>query len=222
MEVSNSVMTIRLVVSLIFGGLIGLERESHGRPAGFRTHILVCVGSTLVMLVSAYGFQHMWDPPKMGYDPGRIAAQVISGIGFLGAGTIMREGANIRGLTTAASLWIVAAIGLAVGIGMYYPAMIATGLVVLTLVVLSRIEQPYSSDQYQLLTIQALDVPGRLADIFAVLAKHNVDVRNIDLKSGEDGQSDIQLSVELPSKLDRANLIENLVTTNGINRAMIE
>src|SRR5690554_2770579 len=103
--ISNVEIAIRLVLSVVLGGLIGLERESHGRPAGFRTHILVCIGSTLVMIISAYAFMEFSTGRPGGYDPGRIAAQVISGIGFLGAGTIMREGANVRGLTTAASLW---------------------------------------------------------------------------------------------------------------------
>ena len=100
---------LRLFAAILFGGLIGLERESHKRPAGFRTHILVCVGSALIMIISQYAFLEF--SGKLGYDPGRIAAQVISGIGFLGAGTILREGSSVKGLTTAASLWVVARCG---------------------------------------------------------------------------------------------------------------
>ena len=116
-------MILRLIVATLFGGLIGLERESHKRPAGFRTHILVCIGSALVMMISQYAFLEF--SGKLGYDPGRIAAQVISGIGFLGAGTILREGSTIKGLTTAASLWVVAGIGLAVGTGFYASGAVA-------------------------------------------------------------------------------------------------
>ncbi|HBL37110.1 MAG TPA: methyltransferase, partial [Firmicutes bacterium] len=107
------------MVATLLGAVIGLEREQHGRPAGLRTHILVALGSCLIMLVSIYGF-----PSGTGSDPARLAAQVVSGIGFLGAGTILRDGTSIRGLTTAASLWVVAGIGLAAGTGFYWAAAI--------------------------------------------------------------------------------------------------
>ena len=127
--ISQEEVILRLVIATLFGGLIGLERESHKRPAGFRTHILVCIGSALVMIVSQYAFLDFAEK-SMGYDPGRIAAQVISGIGFLGAGTILREGSTVKGLTTAASLWVVSGIGLAIGSGFYLFGAVTTGLVV--------------------------------------------------------------------------------------------
>lgn len=117
----------RLVLSVVLSGIIGLEREMHRRHAGMRTHILVCVGSTLIMLTSLYVFDIYKD--KAGIDPARIAAGVITGIGFLGAGTIIRYGEAVRGLTTAASLWVVAALGLAVGCGFYTAAIITTAIV---------------------------------------------------------------------------------------------
>ncbi|MGI6559248.1 MAG: MgtC/SapB family protein [Limnochordia bacterium] len=123
--VSTMDIALRLLLATVLGGLVGLERELHGRPAGFRTNTLVCLGSTLVMLVSAYAFANT---PGWSYDPGRMAAQVVSGIGFLGAGSIMREGPSIKGLTTAASLWVVAGIGLAVGSGFLFAAVFATVL----------------------------------------------------------------------------------------------
>jgi putative Mg2+ transporter-C (MgtC) family protein len=129
---------LRLILSAILGGLVGMEREIHGRAAGLRTHILVCVGSTLFMITSVLvcgGYSHM----GVG-DPSRIAAGVVTGIGFLGAGAIIRFGASIRGLTTAASIWAVAAVGLAVGAGLYGAA-IATAILVLAVLFLSRIEE---------------------------------------------------------------------------------
>ena len=108
-------IVLRLILAVAAGGLIGLEREIHGRAAGFRTQILVCLGSTLIMLISIYGFEQSGVGTTR--DPARLAAQVVSGIGFLGAGTILREGTSIKGLTTAASLWVVAGIGLALGAG---------------------------------------------------------------------------------------------------------
>mgnify|MGYP000609298688 CR=1 FL=1 len=108
-------MTLRILLAAFLGGLIGLERSSGDRPAGLRTHVLVATGSALLMVVSIYGIDG--HPPVPG-DPSRIASQVVSGIGFLGAGTILHEGLTVKGLTTAASLWIVSAIGLTVGCGM--------------------------------------------------------------------------------------------------------
>ena len=129
---------IRLLLGAVLGGLVGIEREVHNKKiAGFRTHILVCVGSTLVMLTSVYIFEQFGQNNAI--DPGRIAVGVITGIGFLGAGTIIRSGASITGLTTAASLWAVAAIGLAVGCGFYSAACTTTVIVVATLYLLRKI-----------------------------------------------------------------------------------
>ncbi|MGB2630755.1 MAG: MgtC/SapB family protein [Candidatus Omnitrophota bacterium] len=133
-----TVMLVRLFLAALFGAFVGLEREIHGRAAGLRTHILVALGSALFMITSllvgaSYG--HLGD-----VDPSRIAAGVVTGIGFLGAGAIIRFGASIRGLTTAASIWAVAAIGLAVGTGLYVAAGFTTFLVVAVLF-LSRLEE---------------------------------------------------------------------------------
>ena len=127
---------IHLVVAMVAGGLIGLERSYYGRPAGFRTHTLVCMASSLLMLVTIY--QRDWFTGAMietvRVDPTRMAQGIMTGIGFLGAGVIMKEGASIRGLTTAASIWITAAIGILMGVGFYLPAILAT---VFTLSILS-------------------------------------------------------------------------------------
>jgi putative Mg2+ transporter-C (MgtC) family protein len=119
----------RLGVAAVAGMAIGIEREMREQPAGLRTHILVAVGSCLFTLVSVYGFTAYGGAKST--DPSRVAAQIVTGIGFLGAGAIIRQGANVRGLTTAASLWIVAAIGMAVGVGMYWGTGVA---VVITLI----------------------------------------------------------------------------------------
>jgi len=129
---------IRLLVAAFLSGLIGFEREAHGRPAGLRTHVLVCVGSTLIMLTSIYMFEAYVG--RVALDPTRIAANVVTGIGFLGAGTILRSGASIVGLTTAASIWAVAGVGLAVGCGYYSGAFATTFIILLTLLVLRKIE----------------------------------------------------------------------------------
>jgi putative Mg2+ transporter-C (MgtC) family protein len=129
----------RLVLSLILGGLIGLERQVHRREAGLRTHILVCLGSCLIMLTSLYVFDIYND--KASLDPARIAAGVITGIGFLGAGTIIRDSERIRGLTTAASLWFISGVGLAVGCGFYIAAATSCILALVVLFFLRHAER---------------------------------------------------------------------------------
>jgi len=121
-------LLVRLLVATALGGAVGLEREIRDQPAGFRTHILVAVGSCLFAIVSAYGFQEFFDDadPRFTFDPSRVAAQIVTGIGFLGAGAILRYGMTVRGLTTAASLWVVAAVGLAVALGGYFAATVTT------------------------------------------------------------------------------------------------
>ena len=130
-----------LFVALISGALIGYERSYQARPAGFRTHTLVCMASALLMLVSLY--QHVWFPAStdvVRVDPTRMAQGIMTGIGFLGAGVIVKEGASVRGLTTAASIWITAAIGILAGIGFYFPVIVTTALTLGTLSMFRWIE----------------------------------------------------------------------------------
>lgn len=134
----DSQVVLRLILSALLSGLLGLERQLHRRAAGLRTHILVSLGSTLIMLTSIYIFDIYKGSAAV--DPARIAAGVITGIGFLGAGTIIRYGEEVRGLTTAASLWVAAALGLAVGCGFYIAALTTTALVLSALLLLRRIE----------------------------------------------------------------------------------
>jgi len=128
---------IRILIALVCGGIIGYERESKNRPAGLRTHMLVCIGAALVMVVSQHLFEQY---PEGVIDPSRLGAQVVSGIGFLGAGTIIRDRFSVTGLTTAATLWGVACIGLAVGSGYYLMGIITTGIIFLTLILFRKLE----------------------------------------------------------------------------------
>ncbi|HEX5139986.1 MAG TPA: MgtC/SapB family protein [Dehalococcoidia bacterium] len=131
---------LRLGAAFVLGSIVGLERERQPRPAGLRTHMLVCVGSALVIIVSTYGFNDVVAESGVVLDPSRIAAQVVTGIGFIGAGTIIANPDKVRGLTTAASLWAVAGIGLAAGAGLYGPAIAATVLVMIILVPFKYVE----------------------------------------------------------------------------------
>lgn len=137
--VSDEIIVIRLLLAVVCSGLVGLEREFSGRAAGFRTHILVCVGSTLIMLTAIDLVEQYRGVVEI--DPGRVAAQVVSGIGFLGAGTIIQIRDSVQGLTTAASLWVVAGIGLAIGTGFYVGAGATTAIVLIALYLLSFIER---------------------------------------------------------------------------------
>ncbi len=134
---------LRLLLAAILGGLIGVERESSSSRAGLRTHALVSVASALIMIVSNYGFMSVLSVGKIVLDPSRVAAQVVSGVGFLGAGIIIFRRNTVRGLTTAASIWAVAAIGLACGCGLYISAISATLIIWLILAVLKILEQKY-------------------------------------------------------------------------------
>ncbi len=142
---TDSQIILRLVLSVFLSGLIGLERQIHRRTAGLRTHILVCLGSCLIMLTSLYVFDIYKD--KVPLDPARIAAGVITGIGFLGAGTIIREREGVRGLTTAASLWVVAGIGLAVGTGFYKAGIFTAILALIVLFFLRYVEGKIFCDE---------------------------------------------------------------------------
>jgi len=137
-------MVMRLLLTLVLSGLIGLERQIHRRDAGLRTHILVALGSCLIMLTSLYVFDIY--KYQVDLDPVRIASGVVTGIGFLGAGTIIRESDRVRGLTTAASLWVVAGIGLAVGVGFNKIAIYTTILVLISLYFLRYLEAPLSKE----------------------------------------------------------------------------
>lgn len=151
---------IRLALASFFGALVGLERERKDWAAGMRTHMMVSVGSCLIMLVSAYGFADVLGQAHVVLDPSRVAAQVVSGIGFIGAGTILflKQGA-IRGLTTAAGLWTVAAIGLATGGGMYFAASAATIIALIILWALQPLERLYAR-QFKQRTLQITTGPG--------------------------------------------------------------
>ena len=130
-------MLFRLGLIVLLSGAVGLDRELKHKPAGAKTHILVGLGSTIFMLVSIYMFEAFRGQAQV--DPGRIAAQVVTGIGFLGAGTIILSGSEVRGLTTAASLWAVAGIGLAVGAGMYFLAVVSALIILIVFLVINRI-----------------------------------------------------------------------------------
>jgi putative Mg2+ transporter-C (MgtC) family protein len=211
----NMELFIRLTLACFLGGIIGLERERNRHPAGFRTHILVCVGAALVMLCNAYIFEQYKGQGNI--DPGRFGAQVISGIGFLGAGTILKEGVTVKGLTTAASLWSVGCIGLSVGLGFYYGAIFTTILVLIILVVFSKFEERvYGNRKNTMLKIKSTDKPGQLGKIGTELGKFNVQICDISMEI--EGEDSIVMRVRLNKAREDLGpeLIDNLSKLEGI------
>lgn len=215
MFLSNAELTIRLVLSLVLGGIIGLERETTNKPAGFRTHILVCMGSAVIMLTSIFIFSQFQG--KTNVDPTRIPAQVVSGIGFLGAGTIIREGASVKGLTTAASLWAVSAIGLAIGAGFYYGATLATFMMLLTLVTFNKLDQLILKKRFlQMLFVVIDDSPGQLGKIGSCLGEMNISIRNIKMESLDENRLMITLMIPKINRLEFEEIKEKLQEIGGV------
>jgi len=211
----NIELLLRLALACILGGLIGIEREKNRHPAGFRTHILVCVGSTLIMLCNIYIFEEYKNYANI--DPARLGAQVISGIGFLGAGTILKEGVTVKGLTTAASLWSVAGIGLAVGLGFYAGALLATLLVLVTLIVFSRFEERiYGSRRSTLLRIKTLDRPGQIGRIGTELGKCNLKICDIAMEVSDEYSILLKIRINKTREDIRPEVLECLSKIEGV------
>ncbi len=207
----------KLALAGILGGLIGLERESLNRPAGLRTYTLVCVGSALAMVVSLDMYFQYYQ--TVNADPGRIAAQVISGIGFLGAGTIMREGATVRGLTTAAGLWVVACIGLAVGAGLYIPAITTTVLILFILIYFIHFEEKFTGlREYKGLLMLLEDRPGQVGIIGSILGDMDILIKNIELTRLEDDDLEVELLIHLPPNMSIEQVIDELSVVKGLRR----
>ena len=219
--IPNVAIITRLVLSAVIGGLIGMEREISNRPAGLRTHILVTIGSTLIMLVSIDGFFILGKGVLSG-DPARLAAQVVSGIGFIGAGTILRTGNNITGLTTAASLWVSAGIGLAVGAGYYLGAIITAGIVLLTLMSLRVFEKRRLMSKYKKIEVVGIDKPGLIGSIGTLFAKYGINIKDVriinnELHGADDtGMIRVLFVVKMPSSFDREKFNMEIYKLPGV------
>jgi len=181
------VITLRLLMAALLSGLIGLEREMKKQPAGLRTHLLVGIGACLMMLLSITGFDSFIKTAEgpIQFDPSRIPSYVISGIGFLGAGTIIVHGKSVKGLATAASIWVAAGLGLVIGIGMYYVAVLTTVIVLAVLFVLGELEKKYipSSKQRQI-TIIAENHEGIFSEISSSFEEQQLAVIDFRIEDG--------------------------------------
>lgn len=219
-------MLARFALATLLSGLIGYEREHSNRPAGFRTHILVCVGSCLVMLTSEFVFEQYKGLTNL--DPARLGAQVISGVGFLGAGTIIRNGSNVKGLTTAASLWAVSCVGLACGIGFYSGAIFCTIVTYATLMLFKKIEKiahDKKRDQSNSLILEICRDSQDMQTIIQILEKLQTRVCSLQLMETDEPQNGlvhVRIQTEPVSPLRRAELIDSLLRQKSVIRLVEE
>jgi putative Mg2+ transporter-C (MgtC) family protein len=212
-------MIIRLCLGFAAGAIIGFERSSRHQVAGLRTHILICTGATLLMLLS------IWIPQELSVhgtgDPGRIAAQVVSGIGFLGAGAILRLGNNVRGLTTAASLWFVAAVGLAIGAGMFLAAAVAEVLSIITLVLLDKFEKKmFPSERNKIIELTYKTSIPDTKEAMNILKSYGVRIQSIDMDQsiGKEKGARLRILVGISNHVDMARIAKALKATGNVDR----
>lgn len=221
-DISELDMVIRLLLGFAAGAVIGIERSARRQVAGIRTHILIAVGSTLLMLLSIYLPQY-YNPLRTS-DPGRIAAQVVSGIGFLGAGAIIRLGNNIKGLTTAASLWFVAALGLAIGAGMIKLAGISVLLGLVTLVLLNKIElKLFPSVRNKLLEISYKENSPSTKEALDIIKASRIKIQSMDVQqSSRNKGTKLRLLVSIPTTVDIASIARSIKASGDVGKVEIK
>jgi putative Mg2+ transporter-C (MgtC) family protein len=209
-----------LLVATLAGGLIGLERSYHGRPAGFRTHTLVCVASSVLMLVTIYSGR--WFPEgalgRVAIDPTRMAQGIMTGIGFLGAGVILREGLSVRGLTTAASIWVTAAIGILAGIGFYFPVAVATALVLGVLTMFRWIEAWMPSQFYAHFQVRfARDMVMAEEALRELVRRFDFSIANLSYRLEEGGRYfEYRMVIRTKREAQAARLAQALEQTHSV------
>ncbi|MCR4429081.1 MAG: MgtC/SapB family protein [Caldiserica bacterium] len=192
-------MLLRLFLAAVAGGIVGLEREMTGKPAGLRTMILVSLGSGLFMILSISAF------PSGSTDLGRVAAGVVTGIGFLGAGAIFKEGVTIRGLTTAATIWVTCGLGLAIGAGLYLEAFFTLLLAIIALVVLHPVEESVPKQKLYRLSLTLNPKPERMNDLFSYLREIGARIEEVEQ---EDAGGTWKISLIVPSKIRIEELLK--------------
>lgn len=208
---------LKIVIAMVLGGAIGFEREKAHRPAGLRTNILVCIGSTLVMLIEEY-YHHMHPEAS---DHLRMAAQVITGIGFIGAGTIIHTRSHIRGLTTAATIWVTAAIGMSVGIGFYLPALVATVLTLLSLRMLKKFEKAFVFGGQRAVVVITGESKGNLSQkIMNILDELGIQITDITIAISKG--SDFKISILIPAHTNVDGLVKKVMKIEGVKKVTTE
>ncbi len=203
----------------LLGSLVGLEREIHGQPAGLRTHMILSVGAALAAILSI-SYSQFISSPNLPSDPGRIVAQVVSGVGFLGAGAILRFGVTVKGLTTASSLWTTAIIGIACGSGYFALAAFSTIVVLLILTMISKLEKRFlPSFQTQTLKVTLEDRPGIVNDIKFLLVEKGVKMISLNASMPDKETLKLSMVIRKPNNLGMDSII-NLINSLDEAKAM--
>lgn len=221
MDIDINLVLIRLGLALAAGGLIGLERALHGREAGFRTHTLVCVSASLLMVLMVY----QWDLVPQQYldtvraDPTRMAQGIMTGIGFLGAGVIIKEGLTVRGLTTAASIWMTASIGIVIGLGLYIPAIIATVITLLTLSLFRWFESLIPAQVYAKFSVRFLQGKKHTDEdsLRDMMANHGIRAFDSSYRlESEGGTFEYEMTIRTKDKTNFRKLAQSLMETEDV------
>lgn len=217
-EIPWYVIFLRLTAALVAGGAIGFERERDSQPAGLRTHMILALGAALVMILSIN------IAIRFGSDPARLAAQVVSGIGFLGAGAILRFGFNVKGLTTASTLWTTAMVGMAIGYGYYLVALFAVAILLFVLTLVERFEKRFVRvNVIRTLVIDAHDRQGILREVRKTIAKHSDDISVFNVNKSIKNK---HLRLEIVARFNRNEKLEDLMevicSIDGVRGIKIE
>ncbi len=214
MDQTQQTVVINLMGAVLAGGLIGLERSYHARPAGFRTHTLVCLASSLLMIVDLFQWIWMQHAPmdSIRTDPTRMAQGIMTGIGFLGAGVIFKEGVTVRGLTTAASIWITAAIGILFGIGFYFPAILSTVIALIVLSTFRWVEAKLPSQSYAHLHVGFdRNVALSESDVKGLLMQHGFKVSNVNYRMDDTSNHlEYRMIIKTARPENKTTLVETL------------
>lgn len=220
--ISDVDTAIRLLLSILLGGLVGYERQASNKAAGLRTHVLVCMGSCMIMILSVNVYYTV--EGQTNADPARLAAQVISGIGFLGAGTIMKEGPLVTGLTTAASIWVVSAIGLAVGFGYYSGAILATILAFVTLSLLYQLEKRLKARSRLKVVITLVNDRSKIEEMCQTLRLLSADINDIIVDEVEGGEElNVTFLISMRGGRDRTMILrKTFYNLRGVRNVMVE
>lgn len=220
--ISDSDIILRLLLGALLGGIIGFERQTHGRPAGFRTHLLVCVASVLIMIISEY-YHHLslQNPSYIRIDPARLAAGAITGVGFLGAGVIIKTGVSVQGLTTAACLWIVSAIGLAIGSGIYSAGITSFVITFVALWLLRILEVKIPGLSYKFMTVVMTEGEDE-ETIKALLEKHGSTISRINYERDmEKRETQFDITFAFSNKIPLKKILDEISVLKNVKRVAI-
>ena len=213
-------MGLRLLLAALLGSVIGINRGRLEWAAGLRTHMLVCVGSALAIIVSAFGFFDVLGQPNIVLDPSRIAAQVVSGISFLGAGVIFKNGSSIRGLTSAAGMWGTAAVGMAIGAGMYWLGLMEAVVLVVIQLVLHRFRVGGDAEITQEVTVRMTDSDGLMQAFDCLVREHRGKITDSTL-TREDSMLCLEVSIRLPDPITHEEALRFLRENPGVRKISV-